>query len=89
MRCLLQCNGKEETVQWAWPLIQPPHEKDASSWQLLANCYCHTGNVFGKLNVIVCYVRSPFGVFINSSTNLVILASIQLSIINLSINSPY
>ena len=40
--------GEEEGLKWACLLVDSPHEKDASSWQLLAECYKRKGNDMSK-----------------------------------------
>ena len=39
---------EEEGLKWACLLVDSPHEKDASSWQLLAECYKRKGNDMSK-----------------------------------------
>lgn len=38
----------EERLKWACLLVDSPHEKDTSSWQLLAECYKRKGNDVSK-----------------------------------------
>lgn len=39
VRCYLKCNQTEKGFKWAELLVTPPHDKDHTSWQLLADCY--------------------------------------------------
>ncbi|XP_019854121.1 PREDICTED: uncharacterized protein LOC109583290 isoform X2 [Amphimedon queenslandica] len=39
---------EEELLEWARLLVSPPHEKDASSWQLLAECYMKGGDMINE-----------------------------------------
>ena len=52
VHCYLRQEEEEEEegegLKWACLLVDSPHEKDASSWQLLAECYKRKGNDMSK-----------------------------------------
>ena len=57
VRCYLNCNEKEreeeDVLEWTRLLVSPPHERDASSWQLLAECYMKRGDVISEKDFIL------------------------------------